>query len=97
MLGSNGFKQMISTLHDAFPDLTIHEEAILAEGDTVATRWVATGTQEGDFIGSPPSGRRFKISGQSIYRVRDGKIVEGWVNDDSLGMLQQLGMIPMQA
>lgn len=92
--GIEGFKQMIGMLHTAFPDLTIHEEAILAEGDTVATRWVATGSQQGEFMGSPPSGKRFKISGQSIYRIRNGKITEGWVNDDSLGMLQQLGMIP---
>jgi predicted ester cyclase len=46
-------------------------------------------------MGHAPSGRQFKISRQNIYRVKDGKIVEGWVNDDSLGMLQQLGIIPM--
>jgi len=93
--GIEGFKQMIGLLHTAFPDLKIHEEDALCEGNTVATRWFATGTHRGDFMGHKPSGRQFKISGQSIYRIKDGKIVEGWVNDDSLGMLQQLGIIPI--
>lgn len=93
--GIEGFKQMIGMLHTAFPDLKIREEDALGEGNTVATRWFATGTHQGDFMGQKPSGRQFKISGQSIYVIKDGKIVEGWVNDDSLGMLQQLGIIPM--
>lgn len=92
--GIEGFKQMIGMLHTAFPDLNIQEEGAIAEGDAVSTRWSATGTHQGDFMGSKPSGRRFRISGQSIYTVKDGKITEGWVNDDSLGMLQQLGLIP---
>ncbi len=93
--GIEGFKQMIGMLHTAFPDLKIHEEDSLAEGNTVATRWFATGTHQGDFMGQKPSGKQFKISGMSIYRIKDGKIVEGWVNDDSLGMLQQLGILPV--
>jgi len=95
--GIEGFKQMIGMLQTAFPDLQIHEEAVLAEGDTVASRWYATGTHQGEFMGHPPSGKLFHISGMSIYRIKDEKIVEGWVNDDSLGMLQQLGIIPMGA
>jgi predicted ester cyclase len=50
-----------------FPDLKIHEEDALGDGETVATRWFATGTHQGDFMGHAPSGRQFKISGQSIY------------------------------
>jgi steroid delta-isomerase-like uncharacterized protein len=95
--GLEGFKQMIQMLRAAFPDLRITEEAALAEEDTVATRWFASGTHQGDFMGAAPSGRHFKISGMSIYRIANGKIVEGWVNDDSLGMLQQLGLIPTPA
>ena len=91
--GIEGFKQMIGMLHGAFPDLKIHEAQTLAEGDTVASRWTATGTHRGEFMGHPPSGRQFSISGISIYRVEGGKIAEGWVNDDSLGMLRQLGLL----
>jgi predicted ester cyclase len=46
---------------------------------------------------APPSGRRFEIAGTSIYRVRDGRIVEGWVNDDTYLMRAQLGFIPEPA
>lgn len=63
----------------------------------MASRWTATGTHRGDFMGHPASGRQFSISGISIYRLRDGKIAEGWVNDDSLGMLQQLGLLVVPA
>lgn len=48
-------------------------------------------------MGHPASGRQFSISGISIYRLRDGKVAEGWVNDDSLGMLQQLGLLGVPA
>ncbi len=90
--GIAGFKQMIGGLHSAFPDMKLTEEAAIAEGDLVAARWNATGTHRGGpFNGMPPSGKRFSITGMSFYRIGGGKIVEGWVNDDSLGMLQQLG------
>jgi len=92
--GLEGFKQMIGMLHAAFPDLRISEEAMVAEGDIVASRWYASGTHQGEFMGAPPSGKSFKITGMSFYRIADNKIVEGWVNDDSLGMLQQLGLLP---
>lgn len=93
--GLAAFKQMISGLRDAFPDLAIREEALIAEGDLVAARWVASGTHAGaPFAGLEPSGRRFEIAGMSFYRVREGKIVAGWVCDDSLGMLTQLGALP---
>lgn len=96
--GLEGFKQMIGMLNSAFLDFKVEEEEAIAEGDTVATRWVASGTHTGgDFLGHPPSGRSFRISGMSLYRVQDGKIVAGWVNDDSLGMLQQLGLLPVLA
>lgn len=89
-----GFKQMIAGLHAAFPDMRLIEEDVAAEGDKVASRWVARGTHKGEFMGLPPTGRQFAITGMSIYRIAGGKIAEGWVNDDSLGMLQQLGVIP---
>lgn len=91
--GVDPFKQMIQMLHLAFPDMKLVDEDLVAEGDTVASRWVVSGTHHGDFMGHEPSGRRYEITGMSFYRLKDGKIVEGWVNDDSLGMLRQLGII----
>lgn len=96
--GLDAFKGMIGGLRAAFPDLAIREEDAVAEGELVAARWVATGTHTGGpFAGLEASGRRFEITGMSFYRVRDGLIVEGWVNDDSLGMLGQLGALPQVA
>jgi steroid delta-isomerase-like uncharacterized protein len=91
--GREGLKQMIAGLHAAFPDFRLEEEEGLAEGELVASRWTAGGTHSGAaFAGLPASGRSFRITGMSIYRVRDGRIVAGWVNDDTLGMAMQLGL-----
>ncbi len=54
----------------------------------------ARGTHEDNFQGLPPSSKRVTITGISIYRVADGKLVEGWTNADMLGLLQQLGVVP---
>lgn len=80
-----GSVAMISGTHAAFPDFCLEEEQTLVEDDLVASRWIAGDTHTGpEFSGLPAaSGRSFRITGMSIYRVRDGKIVEGWVNDDT--------------
>jgi steroid delta-isomerase-like uncharacterized protein len=81
----------------AFPG--IHHEILdqFAADDRVATRILVTGVQSGDFMGMPATGRQISIGGINIHRFADGHIAEQWVNSDSLGMLQQLGMIPSHA
>jgi predicted ester cyclase len=69
-------------------------EAQIAEGDMVATRWTACGTHDGDFQGVPPTGREVTLRGMTIFRIADGKLVEGWTNPDLLGVMQQIGAIP---
>ncbi len=69
-------------------------EEQIAEGDTVVTRWTATGTQHGPLPGLPPTGKSAKVMGIWIHRLAGGKIVESWNVWDTLGMLQQLGAIP---
>ena len=96
--GRHGFVQMIAGLRASFPDLKIVEHDTVGEGDLVAARWTASGTHTGaPFAGRSATGNRFEISGMSFYRVRDGHIVEGWVCDDTLGMLTQLGVVPQPA
>src|SRR5919108_172032 len=76
-----GFVAMISGIHATFPDFFLREEQEpVAEGEWVASRWVAGGTHTGgEFNGLPAaSGRRFEITGMSLYRVRGSRIVEGW-------------------
>ena len=57
-------------------------------------RWTATGIHQGEFMGTAPAGKRFTITGISIHHIADGKIVEEWEQWDSLGLMQQLGVVP---
>jgi predicted ester cyclase len=68
-------------------------EDIIAEGQTVMARWSCRGTHKGDLSGIAPTGKQFNISGVSIARFTGGKMVEGWVNWDALGLMQQLGVV----
>jgi steroid delta-isomerase-like uncharacterized protein len=96
-VGPQATKNIVSLYRAAFPDVQFTIDAQIAEGDKVATRWTATGTNTGSFNGMPPTNRRITISGISIERFEDGKMAETWVNWDFLGMLQQLGVIPVAA
>lgn len=92
--GSSGAKQYIATLRESFPDIHFTIDDQVCEGDTVVTRWTASGTHTGEFQGIPPTGRQGVISGVDIDRIADEKVVECWVSLDELGLLQQLGVIP---
>lgn len=91
--GVAGIKQAVSTFRHAFPDLTYTVEAQIAEGDMIVSRFSARGTHRGTFLGVAPTGRAISYSGVDINRVRDGRIVESWVNYDALALLQQLGIV----
>jgi predicted ester cyclase len=79
----------------SFPDLYVKTEDLIAEGDKVVEPWTQSGTYTGaPFFGTPPNGKRFSVSGISIYRIANGQIVEHWGEMDFLGLLQQLGMMP---
>jgi steroid delta-isomerase-like uncharacterized protein len=95
--GPEGTKQAISMYRAAFPDLRIEVEAQVAEGDLVVTRWTSTGTHEGDMPSLPASHNKVTVTGMGMDRVENGKIVEGWNNWDTLGMMQQLGAVPAGA
>lgn len=91
--GPAGFKPFHSAYRNAFPDVTVQIDAIIAEGDIVAARWSGTGTHRGDGLGFAPTGRRVQLNGMVFVRVEGGKLVEGWNNFDQLGILQQLGVV----
>ncbi len=67
---------------------------LIAEDDKVVVRVTGQGVHAGDLFGIPPTGREFSVTGVTILRIADGKIVERWVEVDMLGCLQQLGVIP---
>ncbi len=92
--GPESEKKRVSLYRNAFPDLRLTIEDLIAEGETVMARWSCRGTHRGDLNGIAPTGKQFTISGVSIARFASGKMVEGWVNWDALGLMQQLGVVP---
>jgi steroid delta-isomerase-like uncharacterized protein len=91
--GPESEKKRATLYRTAFPDVRLTIEDIIAEGETVTARWSCKGTHKGDLSGTAPTGKHFTISGISIARLTNSKIVEGWVNWDALGLLQQLGIV----
>jgi steroid delta-isomerase-like uncharacterized protein len=79
-------------LHEAFPDLHVEVEDIIAEHDRVAVRANWTGTHKGKvpFIDGPPTNRRFVIKGMVFWRISNGRIAERWAAVDRLGVREQL-------
>jgi steroid delta-isomerase-like uncharacterized protein len=77
----------------AFPDLSVHIDDMFASGDKVTVRVRFTGTQTGDFLGVPPSGKRIDYESQEIYRFEDGKLAEEWICSDTMTMMTQIGAV----
>ncbi len=97
--GPDGFKELVTMLHSCFPDFYIHPQDMVAFGDTVVTRWRGGGTHLGAAIHTvagdiPASGRKFEIDGMTWHRMENGQIVEALGNEDTVGMFNQLGIIP---
>ena len=92
--GREGNKAATAMLRSAFPDFKATIDDMVAEGDKVVLRLTWSGTQEGEFMGMPPSGKRFSISVFDILRIDGGKIVEHWGQMDQMAMMQQLGAMP---
>ena len=76
--GREGFKQFYTKFYKGFPDTHSTIEDIIAEGDKVCLRYTNTGTHTGKYQGLAPTGKKFKTKSVEIYRIVDGKIVEGW-------------------
>ncbi len=90
----DGFKATVAGYTGAFPDLRIEGLHIVAEGDTVATRWMAVGTQHGDMPGIPATGKHIRVEGMNFYTLSGGRITEVWTLFDAMSMLVQLGVMP---
>ena len=89
-----GFKQIVSAIRQAFPDLKVNVDDIFADGEKVVIRSTMKGTQRGPFMNMPPTDKEISVKGIDIVRMSNGKAVEHWGLVDSLTMMQQLGAIP---
>jgi steroid delta-isomerase-like uncharacterized protein len=96
-LGPEGAKRTAEMYRAAFSDSHFHIEQQMADGDYVVTRWTAHGTNDGEMMGMPATGKPVAVTGITIDRFEDGKVVESWTNWDTLGMMQQLGVVPQPA
>src|SRR5215218_2892672 len=92
--GIEGLRQFVSMIRSALPDLSITLEEDIAEGEKVVSRWRAQGTHQGELMGIAATGNEVAITGITIHRIEDGKIVEEWENWDALGLMQQIGAVP---
>jgi steroid delta-isomerase-like uncharacterized protein len=91
--GPAAFRPFVERLRGAFPDIEVQVEQVVDDGDLIAARWVATMTHMGDHLGMPASGKCVTVTGMSMTRLRDGKLVEGWNNWDILSLMQQVDAI----
>lgn len=92
--GPQGEKLFTQMFFGAFPNGRMELVDVVAEGDRAAGRYTFSGTHTGEFIGIPPTGKRFSVSGINIIRFANGKIAENWPSLDMLGLMQQIGVVP---
>jgi len=91
--GPDGATAVLRWLRSAFEDLSYEVHEAFGDGDRVAIRLTSRGTHTGEFMGKPPTGRRFESEAIHLYRVEDGKLAEHWAKRDDLGMARQLGLL----
>jgi len=93
-LGREGHRQILALYHSAFPDFRYDIEHEVAEGDMVVVRGTYNGTHTGEFFGIAPTGLHFTTTGMHLWRITNNQIVEHWCNNDDLGAMRQLGVVP---
>ena len=89
--GPAGQAKIASDFRRAFPDLRFNVDLVLADGDLVAARWTAKGTNLGQWGALAATGKAATFSGVNIFRFANGKVVEIWNHRDDLGLMQQVG------
>jgi steroid delta-isomerase-like uncharacterized protein len=92
--GPESEKKRVTLYRNAFPDIRLTVEDLVTEGETVVARWSCRGAHRGDLNGIAPTGKQFAITGISVMRFAGGKMVEGFINWDALGLMQQIGVVP---
>tara|TARA_B110000014_G_C20000712_1_gene518570 strand:+ start:58 stop:468 length:411 start_codon:yes stop_codon:yes gene_type:complete len=92
--GRQGMIDMMGMFVGAFPDLNVVVEHWVAEGDLVVGVMTTKGTQNGEFMGMPASGKKFSVREMHMVRVANGKMAEHWGLSNEMSMMQQLGLMP---
>jgi predicted ester cyclase len=90
-------KRLFTEFYTAFPDWREEIVELVAEGNTVAGRFKCSGTHRGEFLGEAPTGKRMEVEEVFFLRVEEGKFVDLWALEDSLGRMRQLGLLPSRS
>ncbi|MCM3900609.1 MAG: ester cyclase [Pyrinomonadaceae bacterium] len=93
MRGPSDYKPFFRKFRTAFPDIEVVVEDTVTEGDKVAARCTVRGKHQSDSLGIAATQKPIEITGITIVRIRDGKIVEAWNNFDFMSMFRQLGAL----
>jgi steroid delta-isomerase-like uncharacterized protein len=92
--GREGMKTLFRMVRQAMPDMVMTVEDMVAEGERVAVRAVMSGTQTGEFMGIPASGKRVAMTVMDLHRIENNQFTEHWGVSDMLGLMTQIGAIP---
>lgn len=92
--GLEGLKDLLRMLRSSFPDMRWTVEEQMEDGDKVMTRFIWTGTHNGDFMGVPASGKKVSVWGMVIDRFEGEKIKDTRIIMDTLSLMMQIGAIP---
>jgi len=95
MRGLAGYMNVLGMMRSGFSDVQWSLEETIAEGDKIAARFTMRGTHDGTFFGVPATGRKIEVRAMSFYRLAGGKFVEEYGQPDLLGLLQQIGAMPV--
>ncbi len=93
-LGRDGARQLFLAYRTAFPDVHITAEDLFAVDDRVVERYTFAGTHRGELQGIAPTGKAVRVPGMGVARIVGGQMAEVWFLWDTLGLLQQLGVVP---
>ena len=91
--GIDGCKTLVTGYRTVFPDIHFTIEQQVAAENTVVSHWRCRGTHKGELMGVAPTGKGTTVTGVTIDKINDGKIVESWNNWDTLGLMRQLGVV----
>jgi predicted ester cyclase len=93
--GPDLYRALADGSREIFPDMSFAIEDTVAAGDEVALRWTMTGTHEGSMMGEEPTGREVEMKAVEINRFADGMLAETWTQSDMLGLMEQVGAMPV--
>jgi steroid delta-isomerase-like uncharacterized protein len=91
--GVDPIKERVAMWRATLPDLAFTADPVIAEGNLVAARWTGTGTNQGGFLGAPPTGQTVQLEGINVFRFECGRIAEVWSEMDGIGFFEQVGAL----